>query len=87
MRKIFAIGVILVVALSTFSILALQIASASNSADINGDGVVDGKDLIIVAKALGSYPSHPRWNSIADINHDDEVNGADMVIVAGNFGH
>lgn len=87
MRKIFAIGVILVVALSTFSILALHIASASNPGDINGDGVVDGKDLIVVAKALGAYPSHPRWNSIADVNHDNEVDGADMIIVAENFGH
>jgi hypothetical protein len=87
MRKILAIGVILVVALSTFSILALQIASASKPGDLNGDGVVDGKDLIIVAKALGSYPGHPRWNPIADVNLDNEVNGADMVIVAKNFGH
>ena len=87
MRKIVALGVIALVVLSTFSILALQIASASNPADLDGDGVVDGKDLIIVARALGSYPGHPRWNSIADVNHDNEVNGADMVIVAVNFGH
>jgi hypothetical protein len=66
--------------------------------DVNGDGRVDGDDLLIVSRALGSYgpnfiypgsPPHPRWNEAADIwggCGDNQVNGHDLVLVAMNFG-
>ncbi len=63
--------------------------------DINGDGTVDGSDLIIIARAFGSYgPSylypgsaaHPRWNSDADINADNTVDGSDLIAATRNFG-
>jgi hypothetical protein len=64
--------------------------------DVNGDGVVDGKDMAIVALAFGSfgpnylYPGSPpskNWNIAADLNADGVVDGADLAIVALNFGH
>jgi hypothetical protein len=65
----------------------VQLAGASGLVgDINGDGKVDGKDIILVAKAFGSYPGHPRWNSAADLNGDGIVDALDVVIVAKNFG-
>jgi parallel beta-helix repeat protein len=54
--------------------------------DINKDMKVDANDLISAAKALGSYPGHPRWNPSADINHDDKVNAKDIVSIIRNFG-
>ncbi len=63
--------------------------------DINGDGTVDGSDLIIVARAFGSYgpnylgpgsPAHPRWNPDSDITEDNVVDGLDLLAVARNFG-
>jgi len=54
--------------------------------DLNGDNVIDGSDLIIVARAYGSYPGHPDWNPIADINKDDVVDGSDMIMVARHYG-
>jgi hypothetical protein len=63
--------------------------------DVNGDGVVDGADLAIIAKAFGSYgpdflypgsPPHPRWNFDADINGDNIVDGSDLIIATRNFG-
>ena len=54
--------------------------------DINKDMKVDANDLISAAKAFGSYPGHPRWNSLADINHDDKVNVKDIVSIGRNFG-
>jgi parallel beta-helix repeat protein len=65
-------------------------------ADINGDGVVDGSDLIIIARAFGSYgpnylgpgsPQHPRWNPIADVNSDGVVDGSDVILTTRMFGH
>jgi hypothetical protein len=53
--------------------------------DVNGDGIVDGRDIIIVARAFLSYPGDPRWNPIADVNNDGFVDGRDIVLVARNF--
>ncbi|MYB02370.1 hypothetical protein F4X90_22245 [Candidatus Poribacteria bacterium] len=45
--------------------------------DVNGDGVVNIQDLVIVANALGK--AEP------DLNGDGVVNIQDLVIVANNF--
>ena len=49
------------------------------SADINGDGVVNIQDLVLVANALGK--AEP------DLNGDGIVNILDLVIVANAFGN
>lgn len=54
--------------------------------DINGDGVVDGLDLSIAARAFGSYPGHPKWDARADINGDNYIDGLDITIIARNYG-
>ena len=54
--------------------------------DINSDGVVDGMDITIVARAFGSNPGDPRWNPIADQNEDNTIDGLDIVSIAKNFG-
>ncbi len=54
--------------------------------DLNGDGVVDIKDLATVAVAFGSFPGHPRWNDLADVNKDEKVDIKDVLVVASNFG-
>ncbi len=54
--------------------------------DINGDGVVDVYDLIIVASAYGSTPSDSNWNPNADINGDETVDIFDLILVASHYG-
>jgi outer membrane protein assembly factor BamB len=56
--------------------------------DINGDFKVDIKDLVLVIKYFGSYPSHPTkpWNPNADINGDFKVDIKDLVLVIKHFG-
>ena len=54
--------------------------------DVNGDGKADGKDIAIVGKAFGSYPTHPRWNFLADLNSDNKIDGRDITFVAKDFG-
>jgi hypothetical protein len=54
--------------------------------DINGDGKVDGSDLIIAAAAFASYPGHPRWNPIADVTEDLRVDGLDLILISRNYG-
>ena len=56
--------------------------------DINGDFRVDIKDLVLVIKHFGSYPSHPTkpWNPNADINCDNKVDIKDLVLVIKHYG-
>jgi PKD repeat protein len=54
--------------------------------DLNGDGVIDGKDIVIVAIAFGSAPGLPNWNPVADVNGDGVVDGKDIALVALHFG-
>ncbi|MXZ01795.1 hypothetical protein F4Y93_14560 [Candidatus Poribacteria bacterium] len=49
--------------------------------DVNGDGVVNIQDLVLVASSLGE--TEP---TSADVNDDGIVNIVDLVLVAGEFG-
>lgn len=54
--------------------------------DINGDGVVDIRDLSIIGRAFGAYPSHPRWDPEADLNLDNVIDIRDISKASRNFG-
>jgi PKD repeat protein len=63
--------------------------------DINGDGIVNILDAILLADAFGSHcanydyqgePASPNWNPNADLNGDGVVNILDMIILASHFG-
>lgn len=53
--------------------------------DINGDGVVDIYDAIILANAYNSKPGSSNWNPNADINGDNAVDIYDAIILANHF--
>ena len=50
--------------------------------DVNGDGCVDGADLLDVLSAFGQSDS-----GLADVNGDGMVDDADLLIVLFNFGN
>jgi len=54
--------------------------------DINRDGVVDFRDLFLLARAYGSTPNEPNWNPDADLNKDGAVDWKDIVIFAKEYG-
>ena len=54
--------------------------------DVNGDGVVDIYDVVMVAVAFGSKPGDPNWNQAADLNDDAMVDIYDVVTVSSYFG-
>jgi len=54
--------------------------------DLNHDGKVDVKDLVLFTKAFGAFPGHPRWNPDADLNGDNKVNIIDLIMLKRNFG-
>jgi hypothetical protein len=52
-----------------------------NPADINGDGVVNTEDLLLLLAAWGPCPGCPE-----DINGDDVVNTADLLMLLAEWG-
>ena len=55
--------------------------------DVNGDYMVNTKDVALAALAFSSNPSDSRWNIQADINQDAKVDIYDVAAIARNFGH
>ena len=70
----------------TLLIYAVNIQSAicSVEGDVNGDGIVNIYDLVIIARNYGK--TVPPGNPAADLNGDGKINIADFVIVARNYG-
>lgn len=54
--------------------------------DIDRDGRVDGRDLIILARVFGSNSGQTRYLGVADFNRDGQIDGADLSALAANFG-
>ncbi|MDH5376142.1 MAG: dockerin type I domain-containing protein [Candidatus Bathyarchaeota archaeon] len=57
-----------------------------HSSDVNGDGVVDIRDLAIVASVYGTLEGYPRYRPEADLNENGEIEIRDIAIVAQDFG-
>jgi hypothetical protein len=54
--------------------------------DLNGDGVINMKDIAIGAAAFGSRNGEVRWNPNADVIEDETISIKDLVAIAGHFG-
>ena len=50
------------------------------------DGHIDIRDIAAVARAFGSYPSHPTWNPYVDFNSDEKIDIRDVAASAKYFG-
>ena len=53
--------------------------------DVNGDGIVDIYDAIILAGSFNTNPTSSHWNPNADINNDNSIDIYDAIILAGHF--
>jgi len=54
--------------------------------DLNGDFQVDLADLVLLAKAYGSRPGDPNWNSNADLACRGIIDLTDLVTLAMHYG-
>ena len=72
--------------ISSFSFDILITGSDSLPGDINGDGIVDVFDAVLVLIASASEPGDSSWNPKADINQDGIVDIYDVVLLAQNLG-
>lgn len=54
--------------------------------DVNGDGIVDIRDLSSIGRAFGAFPGHPRWDFEADLNLDNVIDIRDISKASRHFG-
>jgi predicted secreted protein len=54
--------------------------------DVDGNGKVEIKDILLLAKAYGTNPQSLNWNPNLDVNGDDKVDIKDILIAAKNYG-
>jgi hypothetical protein len=53
--------------------------------DVNGDGVVDMKDVGYIARLFGTGPTEPLWDAKADVNGDGKIDMRDVGITSNNL--
>ena len=54
--------------------------------DINGDGIVDYRDIGIIARAYGTVPGDLNWDPRADLIKDSIIDYRDISLCARNYG-
>nr|2Y3N_B Chain B, CELLULOSOMAL FAMILY-48 PROCESSIVE GLYCOSIDE HYDROLASE [Pseudobacteroides cellulosolvens]2Y3N_D Chain D, CELLULOSOMAL FAMILY-48 PROCESSIVE GLYCOSIDE HYDROLASE [Pseudobacteroides cellulosolvens] len=54
--------------------------------DLNGDGVINMADVMILAQSFGKAIGNPGVNEKADLNNDGVINSDDAIILAQYFG-
>lgn len=54
--------------------------------DVNGDGIIDQRDIDILKVAYGTRKGDPRYDEACDLNKDGLVNVSDLNIATGNYG-
>ena len=54
--------------------------------DVNHDGVVNLKDLLLILQAMGSSPGSPRWNPNCDLDGNRKIDIGDLLIALKNYG-
>ncbi len=57
----------------------------TSTGDLNGDGVINISDVMIIAGAFNSIDGDPRFNAAYDLNGDGAINISDVMIIASKF--
>jgi hypothetical protein len=80
-------AILLIVMLGLMLSQICSVKSQSLPWDLNGDGVIDLKDLSILAQAYRSTPASPNWNEKADLAEPwGVIDLADLVTLAVHYG-
>jgi Dockerin type I domain len=54
--------------------------------DVNGDGLVNVRDLVLVARRMGTRVGERRYDARFDLNRDGRINVRDLMIVIRRLG-
>jgi glucose/arabinose dehydrogenase len=65
--------------------VVLKIVRIGVPGDVNGDGVVDAQDLLLLALAFGSHTGDPNYSPAADLTGDGTVDIIDVLTLADHW--
>jgi len=65
----------------------IQVTPPGLFGDVNGDNVVDMKDIALIVAAYNTWPGKARWNPNCDLDQNGLVNLRDIIIDVMNYGH
>jgi hypothetical protein len=68
------------------TLAAIRVSPNIPSPDIDHNGIINMKDIAVVARAFGSEKGDADWNHLLDLNADGKVNMIDIAMVAKLFG-
>ncbi len=63
----------------------LDVQPAKKSIDLNGDGVINMLDIMILAKAFGTTKADAEFEDKYDLNSDGAINMVDIMLVAAKY--
>ncbi|MEM4713057.1 MAG: dockerin type I domain-containing protein [Candidatus Bathyarchaeia archaeon] len=66
--------------------LCVCMRSDIRSPDVNGDSIVNARDVTYLVLLFRATPASPNWDQNADINGDDIIDARDITIAILNFG-
>jgi len=64
----------------------LPVKASGLVGDIDEDGDVDGRDVVLLALHWNSEEGNPRYDPNCDLNGDGKIDGKDLAMLAANFG-
>ena len=67
-------------------VASYTVRGSSLQGDLNGDGRVDGMDLVHLALHFGALQGNPDYDATSDLNADGRIDGLDLAILAASFG-
>lgn len=57
----------------------------NKTGDLNNDGVINMRDVMIIADVFNSIAGAPDYNEACDLNNDGAINMVDIVVIANKF--
>ena len=76
----------LMIAYTSATVWHALVEVSGKAGDVNGDGEVDWKDLLIFARAYGSSIGEPGYVPEADFDSSGKIDWRDLLVLALNYG-
>jgi hypothetical protein len=80
--------ILVLTGIATASLRAFPVKADGLPGDVDGDGDVDGRDIVLIASHWSPAEGSPKYDPLYDLSDpkDGKIDGKDLAIVAANFG-
>jgi uncharacterized protein (DUF2141 family) len=80
-------GAQVLISIPRFSAHIIEIICAPGvRGDVNGDGIIDYKDLAVIVARYGSRQGDSSYLDVSDVNGDGVIDYRDLALVVAHYG-